>query len=126
MHDHDSIRKLGERFKIDLTLYCKVHFHWCSDKYTRDGPRPAQTVLSTAIRKLNIQFSISSANSDQHLAVTMEMSGTTSRAPEKALTSFNLIIEVSFSGSHLSIILIAQHPQQQKRPPCRLTKGWPL
>lgn len=36
------------------------------------GCAESQSVPSTAIRKLNIQLCISSANSDQHLAVAME------------------------------------------------------
>ena len=46
------------------------------------GCSESQSVLSTTIRKLNIQLCISFGNSDQHLAVTMETSSSTSTTTE--------------------------------------------
>ncbi len=63
-----------------MTLDCKVHIHRAqiNTQEIAQGCSEFQSVLSTAIRKLKIQLYISSANSNQHLAVTMETSSTTS------------------------------------------------
>lgn len=46
-------------------------------------------------------------------------------APEKQPKSFNLIMEVTLTSSHSSLILIAQFTKTEECP-CRLNKGWAL
>lgn len=82
------------------------------------GCSESERMLSTAIRKLNIQVCISSANLDQHLSVTMETNSTTSTecfSEGAEEFKFNHGFPSLAATYQLPLLL---HPQQERIAPC--------